>query len=407
MSTRSTFQSRTSFLRRLINLSTQEYDLFFGLPFRSRLIAALALACLYLTLLVMLYLAYRPTLLATPGATVAVFGLIAFLAPVLLFSLAPLLYPPLWQYRGAFTAVLLLLGLAFGYALARYQAAHGLPNAEPDGVSLLGMGLGFVLLLTGIHLYGRVMKRVTEEKTHMENEMLLAQAIHHRLLPDIAVEAPRYRVYGTSRTASDVGGDLFDAAPLPDGRLMVAIGDVAGHNVAAGLLAAIAKGAFRTALDQGLAPDVLLASLNRSLYDLTERRMFVSFQCGLFDFSQGQLTLANAGHPPLLHYRRRTSEIAEVRPQGLALGMTRQASFGLTEVAFEAGDVFLFCTDGLLEAFSEAREEFGLERTKALFAQTDGSAPEALSQRLWRALDAFTGGGLPTDNITTLVVQVG
>ena len=141
------------------------------------------------------------------------------------------------------------------------------------------------------------------------------------------------------------------------------------------LLAAIAKGAFRTALDRQLAPDVLLASLNRSL----------------FDFDRGKLTLANAGHPPLLHYRPGTSEIAELRPRGLALGMTRQASFGLVEVAFEAGDVFLFCTDGLLEAFSGTREEFGLERTKALFAQTDGCAPEALSQQLWRTLDAFTG----------------
>ena len=134
------------------------------------------------------------------------------------------------------------------------------------------------------------------------------------------------------------------------------------------LLAAIAKGAFRTALDRQLAPDVLLASLNCSLYDLTERRMFVSFPCGLFDFDRGKLTLANAGHPPLLHYRPGTSRIAEVRPRGLALGMTRQASFGLVEVAFEAGDVFLFCTDGLLEAFSGTRKEFGLERTKALFA---------------------------------------
>ena len=87
--------------------------------------------------------------------------------------------------------------------------------------------------------------------------------------------------------------------------------------------------------------------------------------------------------------------------------MTRQASFGLIEVGFEAGDVFtlLFCTDGLLEAFSEAWEKFGLERNKTVFTQADTSAPEALSRQLWHRLDAFVGGGLSADGITTLVVQ--
>jgi serine phosphatase RsbU (regulator of sigma subunit) len=104
--------------------------------------------------------------------------------------------------------------------------------------------------------------------------------------------------YVPAGRALEVGGDLYDAIELGDGRVAVAIGDVAGHGVLAAAVMGQLRHALRAYALEGHMPAVLAASLDRLVLD-AELTMTTCL-CGVFDPATGTLEYANAGHPPPL-----------------------------------------------------------------------------------------------------------
>ena len=156
--------------------------------------------------------------------------------------------------------------------------------------------------------------------------------------------AARYR---PASAGAGVGGDWYGILPLPDGRLLLTIGDIAGH----GFAAATAMKQLFHAL-QGLALTgadgaQLLRWLNAVTCSLSN--FTIASACiALYDPADRRLRLANAGHPsPVLV---RAGEAAALpRPAGLMLGVDEGSAFDEESVVLETGDVLLLYTDGLIE----------------------------------------------------------
>ncbi len=111
-----------------------------------------------------------------------------------------------------------------------------------DSFDVLSFALAITtLVLIGVSgsLWNYVIRSVVEEKSKLAAEIDLAQTIQKDFLPTLDIQNDLVELYGKSEFATEVGGDYYDAFWLSDGRLIVAVGDVAGHNVAAGLLMAI------------------------------------------------------------------------------------------------------------------------------------------------------------------------
>ncbi len=197
-----------------------------------------------------------------------------------------------------------------------------------------------------------------ERQLHEHRESLAAE---HRLaaqlqqiilpIPQDAIDLPGIRVavrYLPAERASRVGGDWYHAAPLADGSVLLAIGDVAGHGLQAATTMAQVRHALAALTVTESDPALLLAYINRMLCGSTAQACTGTAVVARYEPQHGMLTWAQAGHPPPLHVRAgRTVELA--RPRGPLLGAAVDAVYATASTTFETGDLLVLYTDGLVE----------------------------------------------------------
>ena len=199
-------------------------------------------------------------------------------------------------------------------------------------------------------------------------EVQAAEELQHSMLPDdppdVAGARVRYR-YRPAGQAANVGGDWFDAIPLPGCRLGIVVGDVMGH----GLTSAAIMGQMRTAVRTLAAEDMRPSRLLRQLDGLARRLgkdYLATCMYAVYDPVERRCTLSNAGHvPPVLVSAYGESRVLSV-PSGVPIGVGGEP-FETVEVPVEDGSQLVLCTDGLLER-RDRDIEAGLEELRGRLA---------------------------------------
>jgi sigma-B regulation protein RsbU (phosphoserine phosphatase) len=264
-----------------------------------------------------------------------------------------------------------------------------------DGVgSMLCMVAGYAFFVTFISTEGQRYLRV-------HTEMVLAEHIHQSLVPPIDTRAGGLEIVGRSMPSGEVGGDLVDVVQTADGCVAM-VADVSGHGVPSGVLTAMVKSAARMRLRSPAGAATLLSDLNDTLVPVIEPNMFVTAAC-LHRSASGAVTLAAAGHPPLLHFRRATGDIVEHNTPNLALGLFPGETYVAAPIDTGPGDVLLLLTDGLTEVFDRRDEEFGLPGVKRVLQARAAEPLAAIADALRQAALAH---GPQVDDQTMLLVRV-
>ena len=233
-------------INNLISGMMVELNLMTDLSPRLRVRLGSALTIVFASSVVLAYLAFRPYL--DPQNRHLVVWSLVF---IVVLMISPFLFLPLIRnFKGRYMAGLVVFGWIVTYVAMDYKKQQGIImlNQELEPIVWKIFTISICSLFTGIWLLESLLKKIFEEKAVYEAEVIVAHEIQNQLLPDVARKTDQYRVLGRSTQAREVGGDYFDVVDLPDQRLALAIGDVSGHNVAAGLLMAITKAAFRTEL---------------------------------------------------------------------------------------------------------------------------------------------------------------
>ncbi len=256
----------------------------------------------------------------------------------------------------------------------------------------------FLISITGLTL---LLALELVDRLRVRDELEVARSLQRDLLPRHAPELAGYRVAHSYRTANEIGGDYYDFLPLPDGRMVLAVGDASGHGISAGLVMAIANATLKTALDLDPSPPAVLGLLNRVLFRTGGSRAFMTLFYGVLDLATGELEYAGAGHPyPLL--RRRSGAIEELGEGAMPLGLKADGTWRSRRTTFEPGDLLVLYSDGIPEAAGGADgDTFGFERLKGLLAQPE--SPQLVHDRILRAVDRHLGE-LPIHDDLTLVV---
>ncbi|HEU5179703.1 MAG TPA: PP2C family protein-serine/threonine phosphatase [Candidatus Polarisedimenticolia bacterium] len=251
---------------------------------------------------------------------------------------------------------------------------------------------GYVSFLTFSITEGRRYFRV-------HAEMQLAQEIHRVLVPPIAARHSGYEFHGHSEPSGEVGGDLIDVVAGESGWVAY-IADVSGHGVAPGVVMGMAKSAARMHLTSGGALSDLLPRLHAVIQPLMKPNMFVTVAC--LGSTPSGLRYALAGHPPILHYQAGKRDFSELTCRSLPVGLLPDTSFQTAAAEDAPGDLFVFVTDGVLEATNGAGEEFGVAGIKAVIAQN----PELPLDQLKDALvGAARRHGPIADDLSVLLVR--
>ena len=245
-----------------------------------------------------------------------------------------------------------------------------------------------------------------EKRARLGGELELLRKLQLSLLPPATMTlSGGLDIAWRMNPAEAVGGDFLDVVEDRDGRLWLAIADVAGHGISCSLLTAYTKAAVAEHAVAGAGPAEALAGIRRLFQRLRTRRTMVTLLLAVWDPARRELEVASAGHPPLLVYAG--GEVREIGRPGQPLGVELAAVDGEERAASDGGLVLVGYTDGAVEALSPTGEVFTYDRwPTSLPGLADRPASEILGSLLGQ-VDAHCAGRPVGDDVTVLVVKVG
>ena len=264
---------------------------------------------------------------------------------------------------------------------------------------------GTLWLLAGFLLVNLLVLLEVADRLSLKNDLEIAREIQQSMLPRAAFKAPGIEAFGMTRPANTVGGDFYDIVPLPDGRVLLALGDVAGKGSPAALLMALLLAMMRTLIDEGLEGADLVARLNVQIGKHAQpHSRFVTLFIGILNPATGELSYVNAGqNPPLL--RRGNGSYERLRAGGMALGMFENATYMTGATMLEPGDVLVMYSDGITEAedtFDQPFDEAGVQTV--VDGQGWASAKE-LGWALFEAVETHSSERRLLDDLTVLALR--
>lgn len=243
------------------------------------------------------------------------------------------------------------------------------------------------------------------EKQRMEDELMIARDIQKGLLPSVLPVIPGLDIAATNISSKQVGGDYYDVIAAPDGKYIIAIGDVSGKGTPAALLMANLQATIRALVPLNLPLAGLTERVNDLMCQNTGGNKFVTFFWAILDPKTMGLTYVNAGHnyPYLLHADGRIDRLDR---GGMILGVMKTiAPYEQQNVPLRKGDVLVLFTDGVSEAMSKDAEEFGEERLEAVIRAHAGTSAQAVSVAIHHHVQEHTKGAPQSDDITMMIVK--
>ena len=248
------------------------------------------------------------------------------------------------------------------------------------------------------------------DKVVMKRDLEIAREIQTWLVPSDPPAIANAEVAFWTRPQNSVAGDYYDAFyPLNDGaaggKLMLVMADVAGKSVPAALLMATLQASLRTLASEGMPLVQLVERLNHyaCAHSLGGQR-FTTAVIALYDPAARQLEYVNAGHnAPVIRHTNGGTERLE--SSGLPLGITPEATYASASSVLQPDDTLVLFTDGVVEAFNAAGEEFSDSRwINVIRGLPKLSAQDAL-RLLMKNVEDFVGATRQSDDITCLVLQ--
>ncbi len=257
----------------------------------------------------------------------------------------------------------------------------------------------------------RLYQTIRSNEIRLEREVTFAQRVQTALLPtDLPKRLKGVDVAARFAPARELGGDLYDfLAPEPNG-LVVAVGDVSGKGVPAALYSAFAGELVRSrtfrrryAPDR-FSPSGVLASMNTILSERQLEEYYCTLCYAVFDFKRRTMTIANSGLPYPI--RCREESVAQIELPGVPLGAFAGSTYDELTYDLIAGDVFLFCTDGVFEAMDSEHREFGAARLEDVVRQTRSKGAREIVDAVFAAVQEFRGDAPPNDDMTAVALKM-
>jgi serine phosphatase RsbU (regulator of sigma subunit) len=238
----------------------------------------------------------------------------------------------------------------------------------------------------------------------MEQELQKAAELQNHLLPGAGPDIPGFQVYGSSISCRAVGGDYYDYIEMPNGRLAIGLGDVAGKGLSAALLMTSFQASLRALSELDLSPADTISRLNRLLCRALPDNRFVTFFYAVLDPETRKLKFVNAGHnPPSVVRADGTRE--SLGQNGPPLGMFEESQYSMNDLELAPGELLVCYSDGISEAESPKGEEFGEERLTGLVENQRALPPVEIVQHVNSTLNDHCRGTSQQDDITLVVLK--
>jgi len=253
----------------------------------------------------------------------------------------------------------------------------------------------------------RPRSRSASPRTGLARELRCGREIQSALLPREVPFVEGYHLEVEYRPCGALGGDFYDFIPLDDGRLLMTLGDVSGKGPAGAIVMAMVQTLFRESARRADGPADLLRRVNEGFAGTMSKGIFVTALAAILDPGRNQLSLAGAGHHPVLLLNPIERRSTQVGARGAALGVMtgREFTAAMVEatIDLERGDCLLLFTDGATESVADFTGDIGENRFRAAAAAAVLPGPHGALRRLGE--DLYPAGGLRDDTTLLLVAR--
>ena len=243
----------------------------------------------------------------------------------------------------------------------------------------------------------------------LKHELEIARRIQIASLPQRVPEVEGLDISGISMPALEVGGDFFDYLNGTMNEITVIVGDVSGKGTSAALYMSKIQGILRTLNEFMLTPRELFVRANQLLYKYLEKGAFVTVIAAKFDSSLRKVNIARAGHLPIYYYKSLDNSVTKILPKGILLGKSRKEVFdgNIEEINmdYSPGDVFLFISDGVIEARNSKSDDFDETRLMETFKNNVSLSSENIMDNIVKTVSDFSDEVEPYDDLTIVVVK--
>lgn len=240
---------------------------------------------------------------------------------------------------------------------------------------------------------------VKHNEEMMSQEMSVAHKVQRGFLPYRRPEVTAYEFFDFYKPAKYLGGDYFDYIPLPDGRLGIVLGDVAGKGISAALLMAKLSSEVRFSLLTESSLTDAMSRLNKVYCDPQLENRFITVAMAVINPARHELRLVNAGHVyPIRRFSDGMFEEIGTGRQGFPIGIVPDAAYEEITFSIKPGESVLFMSDGITDAMNAAGEYFELERVQKSISSPKPLTPVEIGRRLIDDVHQFVGATPQSDD---------
>lgn len=243
------------------------------------------------------------------------------------------------------------------------------------------------------------------QRRELERDLAFATQVQLGFLPKSRPKIPGYLFGDYYEAALSVGGDYFDYVPLPDGRLAITIGDVAGKGMPAALLMARLYSSTRLQLLTSDSPAQAISRLNSEIASSGLGHRFITFLCMVLNPKTHELRVVNAGHlTPILRSANGTVRTFGKEHASLPLGIVPDMTYEEMSLTIAAGDTIIAFTDGATEAMNLDKSIFGRTRLENLMSDATGPLDEIL-QKITLEVTTFATDPATRDDLCLIGIR--
>jgi sigma-B regulation protein RsbU (phosphoserine phosphatase) len=250
----------------------------------------------------------------------------------------------------------------------------------------------------------RLYEEIRKQEQRLERDLELARELQFRLLPETPPKLPNLEVSAKFVPARAIGGDLYDFIPYSLSRMGIVIGDVSGKGAPAAIYAALVSGILRSHAPIEPGPEEMLSAVNLSLGERRIDGQFVSIIYSVWDDEHRTLRVANSGLPRPLYCHDGKVEVIEAT--GLPLGLFDEADYDELEFQAKPGDLFVFYSDGILDARSRDGESFGRRRVQEIVTSCSTKSSECVVSEIFKAVSDHAAGVEAFDDQTVVAIKI-
>jgi sigma-B regulation protein RsbU (phosphoserine phosphatase) len=251
----------------------------------------------------------------------------------------------------------------------------------------------------------RLYEQITRQEKRLEQDLLLARELQYRLLPHCCPVLQKAEIAAKFTPARAIGGDLYDFITYSGGQTAVAIGDVSGKGAPAAIYAALVSGIIRSHAAEEPGAAHMLEAINLSLAERPIEAQYVSMIYAVWDDAQRVLQIANSGLPRPI-YCHQEGKIERIEATGLPLGLFPSAEYD--EFTFRAvpGDVFVFFSDGILDARNQHGNTFGRDRAEQIVTRNCHTTADEIVNLIFQSVSDFVGDTEQFDDQSVVAIKV-